>query len=261
MMCFLQVKDAAMLLELQQDFRRFLLDRHPTGLPAAISDDGLQAEARLQIYRNHVTLALREALRATFPVTHRLVGETFFARLATEFIAAHPPRSPCLNEFGAELSAFVTDFAPAAALPYLSDMARLEWALNQAWHSSIEPPLQAATMATIDADVLANSTLRLQPSLQLITSQWPIEAIWRVNQPGKDGSGVDLMMGGCELVVWREGDDAVFQSVPHGTAEFVRSMLLGQTLHAAFGCNGSADALGFLLGIGLVTGVDLEAQV
>ena len=192
--------------------------------------DGLQPEARLRVYRNHVVISLREALRATFPVVCRLVGEDFFAGLTRAFIAAHPPQSPCLFEYGAALGDFIAGFAPASSLPYLADVARLEWAMNAAYHARIEPPIDAALLASVDPDALARSTLLLQPSLHLVTSSYPVDAIWRANQADRDGAGVDLAAGGCRLLVWRRGDDAVFQTLDAAAATFIGAALAGQTL-------------------------------
>src|SRR5690606_30106135 len=108
------------------------------------------------------------------------------------FIAAHPPQSPCLFEYGASLGDFIAGFAPASSLPYLADVARLEWAMNAAYHARTEPPIDPALLASGDAAILARSTLLLQPSLHLVTSPYPVDAIWRANQAGHDGAGVDL---------------------------------------------------------------------
>lgn len=251
-----------MLLDLQHDFRCLLLGEHPPALAAAIMGDGLQPEARLRVYRNHVVLSLREALRATFPVVCRLVGEDFFAGLTRAFIAAHPPQSPCLFEYGAALGDFIAGFAPASSLPYLADVARLEWAMNAAYHAMIEPPIDPALLASADPDSLARSTLLLQPSLHLVTSSYPVDAIWRANQGDRDGAGVDLGAGGCRLLVWRQGDDAVFQPLDATVATFVGAALAGQTL--ASGLEQAADraadfdpgaALAQLLSGGLIIGL------
>jgi hypothetical protein len=247
-----------MLLELQQEFRRHLLGEQTRSLSAAVLADGMSSEARLQIYRNHVRLSLREALRTTFPVVQRLVGEEFFAGLARQFVAAHPPSSPCLSEFGDRFPDFIAAFPAAAALPYLADVARLEWALNVAWHSGMEPALEAAALAALDPEALAGSTLQLQPSLRLLSSAWPVAAIWRANQTGKDGSGVDLSAGGGDLLVWRqrgdEVDDAVFQPIAPEAAAFIRTLLAGGDLPAALALAGTAEALGLLLANRLIVG-------
>lgn len=251
-----------MLLDLQRDFRRLLLGEHPPALAAAIMGDGLQPEARLRVYRNHVVISLREALRATFPVVCRLVGEDFFAGMARAFIAVHPPHSPCLFEYGAALGDFIADFAPAASLPYLADVARLEWAMNAAYHAKSEPPIDPAVLAVADPDALARSILLLQPSLHLVTSPYPVDTIWRANQADRDGAGVDLSAGDCRLLVWRQGDDAVFQTLDAAAAAFVGATLAGQTLGSSLeqAADAAADfdpgaALAHLLSSGLIVGL------
>jgi hypothetical protein len=250
------------LLDLQHDFRRLLLGEHPPALAAAVMGDGLSPEARLRVYRNHVVISLREALRATFPVVCRLVGDDFFAGMARAFTAAHPPVSPCLFEYGAALGDFIEVFAPASSLPYLADVARLEWTMNAAYHAKSEPPIDPAILASADPDALARSTLLLQPSLHLVISPYPVDAIWRANQPDRDGAGVDLGAGGCRLLVWRQGDDAVFQPLDAAVATFVGAALAGQTLASSLeqAAETAADfdpgaALAHLLSGGLVIGL------
>jgi hypothetical protein len=238
------------LRELQRDFAQHLLEG--AALPAGVLPDGLTLQARLSVYRNHVALSLRQALRTTFPVLHRLVGEEFFAALAKSFVAAHPPSSPCLAEFGAALPDFLANFPPATTLPYLPDVARLEWALNEAWHSALQPSLAAAALAEIEPERMAAGALALQPSLRVLSSPFPIDAIWRANQADGDGV-VDLAKGACHLLVWREGDDAVFRAVPASSAAFAARVAAGQALQAAFEDEGAGEGLSLLLSNGLVS--------
>src|SRR5580658_4464424 len=105
------------LLELQRSMRAQLL--------------ALQAppDELLGIYHNTVHSALVNALRLSFPVVQRIVGEEFFEGAAREFIAAHAPDSAYLNDYGLRYPAFLAQFPPAMTLPYLADVADLEWAV------------------------------------------------------------------------------------------------------------------------------------
>jgi hypothetical protein len=115
------------LAELQRRFRAALLEGDESGIERDVRHDGLSAAKRLQIYRNNARLLLTEALKANFPATCRIADERFFAYAAAEFIRRHPPRQPRLAEYGSELPDFLAGFAPAAGLPWLADLARLEW--------------------------------------------------------------------------------------------------------------------------------------
>jgi hypothetical protein len=83
-------------------------------------------------------------LADTFPVTQALVGEAFFRAMAGQFVRAHPPRSPVLTLYGDLFPSYVCDFAPASALPYLGDLARLEVGYVQTYHAAEEDPVTGA---------------------------------------------------------------------------------------------------------------------
>ena len=118
-------------------------------------------------------------------------------------------------------------------------MAWLEWALNVATHADEMVPLDLAEISRLPVEDLPRLTLRLDPSLSLLTSTWPIVQIWRANQLGADpNTRVDLASGGVFLEVRRLGDDAVFRPLDPATHAF-RSALsrhgcLAEATGAAF---------------------------
>jgi hypothetical protein len=69
---------------------------------------------------------LTEALKDAFPAVHRIVGPEFFQAMARAYIVLEPPRSPILLDYGAGFPDFIGEFEPAAVLPYLADVARIE---------------------------------------------------------------------------------------------------------------------------------------
>ncbi len=242
--------------------RRTVLGTVDERLPGAVRGDGLEPAARLRLYGNHVMTSLGEALGATFPVVRRLVGPDFFAGMTRVFISRHPPASPCLFEYGEELPGFIANYAPAASLPYLPDVARLEWAMNHAYHGEVEPALDAGSLTALPPERLAAIRFRLQPGCRVVRSEWPIDAIWRANQSDGDGGGVVLGAGARTLLLWRQGDDAVFRRLDPAVAAFVAALADGAPLAGAaeqaialapeFDL---AAALQLLLGQGLVCGL------
>ena len=57
----------------------------PVGL---VGPDGQQTSKRFDVYRNNVTVSLREALAVGFPAVAKLLGEENFNGLATAFLRA-----------------------------------------------------------------------------------------------------------------------------------------------------------------------------
>ena len=131
----------------QQQFAQALLDAGrpvPAGL---VAWNGADVGVRFGVHRNNVVVSLVGVLADTFPVVRSLVGAEFFDALARLHVCAHPPASPVMSEYGAGFAGWIVDFEPAAALPYLANMARLEHARVTAFHAADAEPLHADAMA------------------------------------------------------------------------------------------------------------------
>ena len=136
---------------------------------------------RFNVYRNNVHASISRALAARFPVVERLVGEDFFAAMARAFIIQRPPASPVLAEYGAHFAEFLEAFDPVADLPYLPDVARLEWARNIAYHAADSSAASLESLTRIPPDALAQTRLTLHPATRWVASDYPIVSIWRTN--------------------------------------------------------------------------------
>jgi hypothetical protein len=163
------------LSALQADLSRALLDGNAP-VPAEIRD-----AARFAIHRNTVFVGLIEALRSTFPVVERLVGEDFFRATARVFAASHPPQSPVLAEYGDGFADFLEGFEPARELPYLADAARLEWLQNLAFQAPDRAALPLSALAATPSEDAGELSFEFHPSAGLMASAYPIVTIWRAN--------------------------------------------------------------------------------
>ena len=126
--------------------------------------EGLSPFGRLQIHQHHHRLSLARELAATYPVVARLVGERCFAGLAREFILLSPPASPCLFDYGCGFARYLAAVPILMEVPYLPDVARLEWAMNLARHAADTPRLAEVEPATSSGDFSAQSVAKLQYS-------------------------------------------------------------------------------------------------
>lgn len=231
------------LLELQRDIRAGILGAAPAALLDRIADDRLGAEKRLQIYRNNTLISLTEALKTSFPVVVRLVGERFFAFAADRFIRTHPPQAPRLAEYGAAFPRFLAGFTPAADLVYLADVARLEWAINEAYNAADDPALDAAALASVPAEHYAALRFVLRPSCRFVASPYPVERIWLANQADA-AETIDLGAGGAALLVMRRDFDVMLLELEPSEFAFLAALDAGKTVEAAF-ADAVAQAPGF----------------
>lgn len=166
----------------------------------------LPAEAHLQIYRRAVAGTLVRTLGEIYPVCRRLTGEEFFDAMAGACLRHTPSHSPDLADYGAGFADFISRFPPAAALPYLSDVARLEWCWHRAFHAPTAPALDTTALAAVPAGDQPQLRFLLPPSATLLDSPWPVHRIWEVNQPDYRGDDqIHLDEGDIRLVIWRQG--------------------------------------------------------
>jgi len=240
----------------QRDLAAALLDpAHP--IPAGlVAWNGSDPVARFAVHRNNVVVSLVAALAETFPVVRELVGAEFFAAMAGLYVAEQPPASPVLAHYGDGFADWVARFEPAAALPWLADLARLERARVRAYHAADAPVLGADAIALRLADPsrLPQARLALQPSLCLVVSPYAIVSIWAAHQGQGRLEDVDPGRGECALVL-RVGDEVVVQAIAPAAATFCGRLLRGLSLGEAAAIDAAHDlraSLALLIGQGAI---------
>lgn len=222
------------LAELQRAFTSAVL-AGGEGVARHIVDGVLPGGERLSVHRNNSQILLREALADTYGAVRRLVGDDFFAGTARAFIAAHPPASPVLAEWGAHFAEFLGSFGPAGEHGYLADVARLEWTVNEAERAPDADGCGPGDFDDLTAAAMAALVLRLHPSVRLLASRVPQLSIWRANQPGADEPGrlIDLDAGGENVLVLRAGLAVQVRELSDGAFAFIDAVQAGGNLTAA----------------------------
>jgi hypothetical protein len=230
------------LRDLQAAMAAYLVSGESAGIVASVVGDSIPAAARLRIHRHHLYDSLATALASTFSTVRQLVGEPFFRGMARAFIAEGLPTQPVLSEYGEGFSGFIEKYERAGGLPYLADVARLDWALNVAFYSPAAPRLTAAEFAAIPAEQLPSCKVSLAPGTTVIRSRYPLERIWATCQPGASAEMVDLGEGEARLLVFRRPDDAGFVALNEAETALVLSLSGRTTLEEAAVAGFAADA-------------------
>ena len=159
------------LSDVQADFAAALRDPAIPPPAGVVGPDGGPAPRRFAVYRNNVLVALGNALAGAFPAVGRIVGEEFFRAMARNYVLETPPTSPVLLDYGVTFPDFIAGFEPAASLPYLPDVARLERAWREAYHAADAKPLGPADLAGIPPEDLPDAVFSLHPSLRIVPSR------------------------------------------------------------------------------------------
>jgi hypothetical protein len=163
--------------------------------------------------------------------------------MAWRFIGRHPPEGPVLFEYGQGLSAFIDECERVSGdLPYLADVARLEWALNAAYHADDADPMTLTDLGAIPPDQVGRAALAFHPSVDFVRSPYPVDAIWTANQREADPNTViRLDQGAARLVIYRRDLDVEWRTLSVAEDGFLTALAAGADLEAA---DGTARALG-----------------
>ena len=227
-----------------------------------------ESRLRLDIYRNNVLHSLRSALGDLYPVVKRLIGNNCFNLIAVEFIREKPPSDPALLFYGEEFIDYLSQHQSVAHLNYLPDVARLEFAHHIAFHSADVMPLDIGELAGVAPESLGELVFEAHPSVSLLKSPWPVDAIWHENikeQP----SVLDLgTLGAANVLVYRLNFDIQIVSLDENCFNFLSQLLNGQTINHAWHhamANGKglenselSPMLGYLLNLGVFSACEVK---
>jgi Putative DNA-binding domain len=139
------------LHELQQQFMKTIID-------------GVDLAPRLHIYHESSLNGRLKALQHVFPCTVAIVGEVFFRQMTIEFLTLEPSQHLTADAQGQNFPAFISTYNPAKSLPYLTDLAKLEWLWYCVFHDVNQ--------------------------VQFIESTYPITQLWEMSQPEYRGDFV-----------------------------------------------------------------------
>jgi hypothetical protein len=203
--------------------------------PPPIETMGRESQAdvrRFAIYRNNVAVSLIAAIEARYPVTRRLVGDAFFRGMARAFVAVARPRSAVILGYGVDFPDFIAGFEPARDLTYLADVARVENAWVEAYHSAEAEPLTAAALAAVDPTMFVDLKFAFHPAARLLRSNHPAASIWAGHQGEGDAKAPDDWRGE-EILVTRPDADVRVRILPAGGYDFARALQSGTPLGEA----------------------------
>ncbi len=236
------------LLELQDAMRAQLFAPVPPadggGAVGHILGDGIAPASRLQVHHNHIRITLTDALAGIYSAVEAMVGIQFFRAAAHGFIAEGPPCDPVLYAYGDGFADFLAAFPSAASLPYLPDLARLEWAMHRSFHAADESALTAGALGAVPADALADLVLRPRADAGLVASDWPVDALWHATRAPESGAleRIDLVAaGGAAILLLRQGYDVRMWHVPAGEWHWLAAFAAGQDMAGAAAAATAAD--------------------
>lgn len=157
----------------------------PSELARFIKTAGnIPAEQALDIYRNNTSGTRVRALTDIFPACCRILGERYFRQLLNGYLHDYPPQTSDLNEYGHDFCHFLEHQSgryELSQLPYLSDLAELEYKIHSLYYTAEE--------TSPDHSLLADPmslTLKRSSDVSLFSSDWPVDHVREQNLQSDD---------------------------------------------------------------------------
>jgi len=192
------------------------------------------------------------SLLSAYPVVAALIGGDNFALLARDLWHRHPPQRGDLAQWGDALPSFLRNNTQLADVPYLSDVARAEWALFNAAGAPDVPP-DPGSFARLAQEAPEGLALTLAPGAAVIDSAYPVASLISAHlstTPSMDEAAQRLRDGqGEHTLIWRQGLRPRLQGIDPTASALVQALLAGsdlpQALDAACALTGDDDAFDF----------------
>ena len=176
------------LTRFQDGFAQALLAPEPAAAPGLTPEMAeLVRQPGFAVYRNTVMKCCIDALEANYPSVARLVGDEWFRAAAAIFAREHLPAQATLLYYGEAFAEFLAHFEPAAELPYLPGVARLDRFWTESHTAPDESALAPTALAGLASDALAATVLHPH-----VAARWtwfadqPIYTVWQRNREGPD---------------------------------------------------------------------------
>lgn len=209
------------LAALQNEFAQGVLGEAPgTALQEEVIGDGLEPEARLQIYRNTYRESLSDALLSIYPVTEAFVGKLFLKEALRRFVIQEPPLEPALFNYGSGFSRFLVTYPASEPVPYIADIAALEWQTHNLMGSA-EVTVNGEEDAIVA--VLQAGRRPINPNARLLKSSYPVYDLWRAGTGQIQPEDLDVAAGGQAVLILLYEGEIFYQVLPTELVSFLES--------------------------------------
>jgi hypothetical protein len=224
-----------LLKQLQESFCGAVYDNDKQPLSDFIKKSDIDNSNRIKIYQDNVLLTLSDTMQNRYGAICKLVGEKFFSHIVNEYIKLNKPNSGNLDDYGEGFPEFISNIPQLKDFPYLSDVAKLEWALHIAYFAADTDEIDKDALSKVEPEKLEDIKFTMHPSACLISSKYPIDKIWEISQDDYEGDvNIDIASGGVDILVIRPEFKIITITLENGDYKLLNSLQSGCKLSDAF---------------------------
>ena len=186
----------------------------------------------LAIYQNNLLATASRALKITYPVIDKLLGDEALRLLARQLLKKTPPASGDWADWGEDLNELLIASPLTDEYPFLPDIATLEWLLHQASRAP-ETAFKSETLSLLVGTPLETLMIQMAASVQLIESDYPIDIIWRAHQETHGQFSLDTNhlaeelnrhQGPCRLLIYQQHKQPHMQRISATEYKWIRDI-------------------------------------
>lgn len=182
-------------------------DPDPDMLRVVRAVEPVPSRERVEAYRANVRGAHLQALDQAYPITREVLGPRYWRQLLDSELTVFASASPDLNSYGDFLPKFLGKAQRCrpelAELPYLEELALLEWVVHCARFAADDPEFDWDGFIGLPEDVRARSRLVLSKALAIQSLKYPVDEIWRAHSTAANAVHDDT--GTITCCVHRDG--------------------------------------------------------
>lgn len=202
------------LKQLQENFQRGIL-ADDDAILAEIKDSANESRRALfGVYRHAYVARLAEVLGEDYAELHAYLGDARFARLAKEYIAAHPSDRRSVRDFGRHLPGFLRERADFARHPELAELAELEKALLDAFDGPDAEPLSLAELGEVAPALWPRLVFQPHPTAHRLDFMTNAAELWSALHNETTPPKAERLPETKAILVWRQDSIARFRPLP-----------------------------------------------
>jgi len=168
---------------------------------------------RLDVYRNAYGLRLTEFLAHDYEKLRTYLGDVRFKEMAVHYIAAHPSDQPNARWFSRHLPEFLASSRHYCSQPELSELARLERALSDAFDGPDENVCTMADLGAVDPELFGSISFSIASTVHRFAATTNVSSLWSSLKSDEIPPRPEPISKPMEIMVWRQGSGARFRSL------------------------------------------------
>jgi hypothetical protein len=135
------------------------------------------AQAALGVYHNNYIENGIRALSISFATVAGLLDDSDFRRLAHDYLLAYPKQCYDWADYGESFAEFMYDIDALAAMPFLPEVAELDWRLMHIERAQ-DQSFDAASFARLQSEDSANLSFVPSATLQIMPAVFPLSELY-----------------------------------------------------------------------------------